>query len=250
MIGMASRAARLAGAKSWLRRHEQTLLIVNAVNIALLFLMHVFTTTVPAFSQQVSDVVNAIAIALAAFILATIAWKGMVPAVICALGIVLMHNAIILPYYPPSDPVFPDFMLKSKDYAKSSAATSAQVASTMHFFLGLGMVGMATAIAYRPKFLFARNRPGDDPEWSKYPLWHDNVKLVGGHSEPSVPAQSLMEDRDRYLMWRYEYVLASIYGSLHLVRPTGLVPKKSTMFVRDRESGLLVGKARYSGYFT
>lgn len=244
----ASTAPRSAGVQAWLRRHEQTMLIINAVNIALLFLMHIFTTTVPAFSQQGSDLVNVITIALVSFIFATIVWKGMVQAVICVLGIVLMHNSIILPYYPPSDPMFADFM--SKDYVKSSAAASAQVASTMHFFLGLAMIGMAMAIAYRPKILFARNRPGDDPEWSRYPLWHDNVKLVGGYSEPSVPAQSLMEDRDRYLMWRYEYVLASIYGSLHLVKPTGLVPKKNTMFVRDKDSGLLVGKAKYSGYFT
>lgn len=245
----AAGTARFAGLRTWLRRHEQTLLIINAVNVALLFLMHMFTATVPAFSQQVTDLVNIIAIGLVLFIFSTVVWKGMVPAVICALGIVLMHNAIILPYYPPADPVFPDFMYTSKDYARSSAAVSAQVASIMHFFLGLGMIGMSMMIAHKPAFLFARNRPGDDSEWSRYPLWHDNVKLVGGHSEPAVPAQSLMEDRDRYLMWRYEYVLASIYGSLHLVRPTGLVPKKSTEFVRDRDSGLLVGKAKYNGYF-
>lgn len=245
---MAAWTAGRFGVQAWLRRHEQTMLIVDAVIVALLFLMHIFTTSVPAFSQQESELVNALALALASFILTTLVWKGLVPAVVCALGIVLMHNAIILPYYPPSDPVFPNFM--SKDYVRSSAAVSAQVASTMHFFLGLGMVGMSMALAYRPKILFARNRPGDDPEWSKYPLWHDNVKLAGGHSEPSVPAQSLMEGRDRYLMWRYEYVLASIYGSLHLVRPMGLVPKKSTVFVRDKDSGLLVGKAKYSGYFT
>jgi hypothetical protein len=71
---------------------------------------------------------------------------------------------------------------------------------------------------------------------------------MGGYSEPAVPAKSLMEDRDRYLLWRYEYVLASIYGTPHLVRPDGLVPK-NTEFIRDRESGLLVGKARYYGYF-
>jgi hypothetical protein len=51
-------------------------------------------------------------------------------------------------------------------------------------------------------------------------------------------------------VWRYEYVLAKIYGTPHLVRPLGLVPKKETEFVRDDETGLLVGKVRHSGYFT
>jgi hypothetical protein len=243
-------APRFAGLKTWLRRHEQTLLIVNAVNIALLFIMHVFTATVPAFSPPIIVLVNALAIALVSFIFVTVVWKGVVPAVICGLGIVLMHNSIILPYYPPPDPVFPDFVLKASDYSRASAEVSAQVAATMHFLLGLGMVALSMTIAYRPGFLFAKNRPSDDTEWSKYPIWHDNVKLVSGYSEPVVPARNLMEDRDRYLMWRYEYVLASIYGSLHLVRPDGLVPKKSTTFVRDRDSGLLVGKAKFSGFFT
>lgn len=246
----AGTSPRFAGLKTWLRRHEQTLLIVDAVSVALLFIMHIFTATVPAFSPPVVMLVNAIAIALVSFIFATVVWKGLVPAAICGLGIVLMHNAIILPYYPPPAPAFPDFVLKSEDFSRASAEVSEHVATTMHFFLGLGMVALSMMIAYRPGFLFAKNRPGDGNELSKYPIWHDNVKLVGDFSEPVVPARSLMEDRDKYLMWRYEYILASIYGSLHLVRPDGLVPKKSTQFVRDKDSGLLVGQAKFSGYFT
>ncbi|MER3407285.1 MAG: hypothetical protein C4292_00160 [Nitrososphaera sp.] len=59
-----------------------------------------------------------------------------------------------------------------------------------------------------------------------------------------MPAKSLMDERDRYLMWRYEYVLASIYGVPHLVRPDSLVPRSGTVFIRDKGSGLLVGKAK------
>ncbi|AIC15305.1 hypothetical protein [Nitrososphaera viennensis] len=243
----------LAGAKAWFARHEQTLLIVNCVSIALLFLLHIFGSTVPVFAPALGTLVNVFAIVLVSFIFASVVWKGVVPAVICMLGIVLMHNAIILPYYPPADPTFPDFMIRGQDYVRSSAQVSAQVASTMHFFLGLGMVAFAITLAYRPGFLFTRNRPRpeeeDDP-WSKYPVWYDNIKLVGDHKEQMVEAKSLMEDADRYLIWRYEYVLAYIYGTAHLVRPNGLVPKKDTTFVRDEESGLLVGKARYTGYFT
>jgi hypothetical protein len=243
----------LFGAKAWFARHEQTLLIVNCVSIALLFFLHIFGSTVPVFVPALGSLVNVFAIVLAAFIFASVVWKGVVPAVICMLGVVLMHNAIILPYYPPPDPTFPDFMVRSQDFSKSSALVSAQVATTMHFFLGLGMVAFAITLAYRPGFLFARNRPRQEDEddvWSKYPIWYDNIKLVGGHKEQMAQAKSLMEDRDRYLVWRYEYVLAYIYGTAHLVRPDGLVPKKDTTFVRDEESGLLVGKARYTGYFT
>jgi hypothetical protein len=58
-----------------------------------------------------------------------------------------------------------------------------------------------------------------------------------------------MSDQDRYLLWRYEYVLADIYCTPHLVRPEGLVPKDSTRIFRDRDTGRVMGKARYSGFF-
>ena len=120
----------------------------------------------------------------------------------------------------------------------------------MNFFLGLGMVAFSIIIAYRPSILFARNRPESlEDEWSKYPVWHDNALLADGRQEPSVPVKSLMTDQDRYLLWRYEYVLADIYGTPHLVRPEGLVPKDSTRIFRDRDTGRVMGKARYSGFF-
>jgi hypothetical protein len=241
-----------SGAKAWFARHQQTLLIMDCISIILLLFLHIFGSSVPVFVPVVANFVNAFAIVLVGFIFASIVWKGVVPSVICILGVVLMHNAIILPYYPPTGPTFPDFMVKNQDFSRSSAQVSAQVASTMHFFLGLGMVALSITLAYRPGFLFAKNRPRQEEYediWSKYPIWYDNIKLIGSHNEQLAQAKSLMEEKDRYLIWRYEYVLAYIYGTAHLVRPEGLVPKKDTRFVRDEKSGLLIGKARYPGYF-
>jgi len=50
-------------------------------------------------------------------------------------------------------------------------------------------------------------------------------------------------------LWRYEYILADIYGTPHLVMPTALVPKDSTHILREKDSGLVIGKARYNGIF-
>lgn len=233
------------------RRHDQSLLITSALAVALLLLLYAFTSTIPAPLLAPFHFFNAAAIALLAIVFVTAARRGAVPALTCALGAVLVHNAaVMLPYYPPADPAFPGFVLRSEDSGISSAAASVQVATRMHFALGLGMVAFGLALAYRPSLLFARNRPPDDPglssPWSKYPVWHGSSKLAGsGYSDPVVPAKSLMEDRDRYMMWRYEYVLATIYGAPHLVSPEGLVPSRGTAFVRDKESGLLMGKARH-----
>jgi hypothetical protein len=120
----------------------------------------------------------------------------------------------------------------------------------MHFFLGVAMVAFSIIIAYRPSLLFTRNRPESlESEWSKYQVWHDNALLADGRPERSVPVKNLMTDQDRYLLWRYEYILADIYGTPHLVRPGGLVPKDSTRIFRDKESGRMIGKARYTGFF-
>ena len=232
--------------KRWMGSHETALLVANAGVMAFLFLLHLLP---PAAVPLSADLVNVTAIALVGFLFVTIAWKGLIPAAICALGVVLLHNAIILPYYFPDSEPFRHLLINERSGASNPEA-AAGVAVTMHFLLGLGMVALGMIVAYAPKFLFARNRPEEkESAWSKYPVWYDNVKLAGRYSEPLVPAKSLMEDRDRYLLWRYEYVLASIYGTPHLVRPEGLVPERSTEFIRDRESGLLMGMGKYDGYF-
>ncbi len=233
-------------AKIWMARHETALLVASASVLAFLFFFHMLD---PADVPLSADLVNVLAIALVGFIFAAVAWKGLVPAAICMLGVVLLHNAVILPYYPPGDDIFPHLLLNERR-GTGTAEQAAGVAFTMHFLLGMGMVAMSMVVAYAPKLMFARNRPEEkDSVWSKYPIWYDNVKLAGRYSEPLVPARSLMEDRDRYMLWRYEYVLANIYGAPHLVRPDGLVPEKSTEFLRDRDSGLLMGMGKYDGYF-
>ncbi len=233
-------------AKIWMARHETALLVASAAVLAFLFLFHMLD---PVEVPLSADLVNAMAIALVGFLFAAIAWKGLVPAAIGALGVVLLHNSIILPYYPPGDDILPHLLLNERR-GTGTAEQAAGVAFTMHFLLGIGMVTMSMVVAYAPKLMFTRNRPEEkDSVWSKYPVWYDNVKLAGRYSEPLVPARSLMEDRDRYMLWRYEYVLANIYGTPHLVRPDGLVPEKSTEFFRDKDSGLLMGMGKYDGYF-
>lgn len=233
-------------ARVWMCRNETELLLADGAILGLLFLFHLLdpaTVPLPAYA------VNIGAIVLAGFLFFTIAWKGLIPAAIGVLGVVLLHNAIIMPYHPPGEGALPRLLFADRDLA-SGQERAAGMAVTVHFLLGFGMVVLAMMVGYAPRLLFVRNRPEErDSIWAKYPIWYDNVKLAGRHFEPLVPARSLMEDKDRYLLWRYEYVLASIYGTHHLVRPDGLVPVRSMEFVRDRESGLLMGKGRFNGYF-
>jgi hypothetical protein len=223
----------------WFQKNEQRLLVADIICITLLFFLHLFTSTFQVFTQEIVSAVQIAATVLVAFITLSVVWRGMVPLIICILGIGMMYDSVLLPYYATPQPGQINF-----------GEMAVSVAANMHFLLGASMVAFSVIIAYRPSLLFTKNRPESlDSEWSKYPVWNDNTILANNLTERSVPVKSFMTDQDRYLLWRYEYVLADIYGTPHLVRPDGLVPKDSTRIFRDKDSGQVMGKARYTGFF-
>jgi hypothetical protein len=233
----------------WFQKNEQRLLVSDVVCITLLFFMHLFTSTFQIFTPEIVNAVQTTAIILVVFVALSVVWKGMVPLIICILGIAMMYDSVLLPYYATPQPAEINFGAAKFTWTLYTPM-AVSVAANMHFLLGASMVSFSIIIAYRPSLLFTRNRPKSlDSEWSKYPVWYDNTLLANSLTERSVPVKDLMTDQDRYLLWRYEYVLADIYGTPHLVRPNGLVPKKSTRIFRDKDSGRVMGKARYSGFF-
>ncbi len=233
----------------WFQRNESKLFAIDIICIAVLFFLHLFPSTFQFFVQENINAIQIAAIVLVSCIALSVVWKGIVPIVICILGIVLIHNSLILPYYSqpqPGEASFGEVKFRWTLYTP----TAVSVGTSMNFFLGVSMVIFSIIIAYRPSLLFTRNRPESvDSEWLKYPLWHDNTLLADGRTEYSVPITMLMTHQERYVLWRYEYILASIYGTPHLVRPEGYVPKYSTSIYRDKESGRIIGKARYNGFF-
>jgi hypothetical protein len=233
----------------WFQRNESKLFAIDIICIAVLFFLHLSPSTFQFFILENINAIQIAAIVLVSCIALSVVWKGIVPIVICILGIVLIHNSLILPYYSqpqPGEASFGEVKFRWTLYTP----TAVSVGTSMNFFLGVSMVIFSIIIAYRPSLLFTRNRPESvDSEWLKYPLWHDNTLLADGTTEYSVPIKMLMTHQERYILWRYEYILASIYGTPHLVRPEGYVPKYSTSIYRDRESGRIIGKARYTGFF-
>jgi hypothetical protein len=233
----------------WFQKNEHRLLVTDIVCITVLLFMHLFTSTFQLLTPEIVNVVQIGAIVLVAFIVLSVLWKGVLPLIICILGIALMYDSVLLPYYATPQPGEINFG-NTKFTWTLNTPMSVSVAANMHFLLGASMVAFSIISAYRPSLLFTKNRPEPlDSEWSKYPVWYDNTLLANNLTENSVPIKNLMSDQDRYLLWRYEYVLADIYGIPHLVRPEGLVPKYSTRIFRDKDSGRIMGKSRYSGFF-
>lgn len=234
----------------WFRKNEQRLLAIGIICIFVLFFIQLFSTTIQVSSKQIVNAVQILAIVLVAIIVLSVLSKGVVPLLLCLVGVVLICYSVMLPYNSDlamggdQNPGGAKFTYPH--FTPSIAGTS----SNMHFFLGVSAVALSMIFGYRPSLMFTRRRPEPlDSEWSRYPIWHDNTLLAEGHAERSVSIKSLLTDQERYLLWRYDYVLADIYGTPHLVRPSGRVPKDSTRIFRDRHSGGVIGKARYGGYF-
>ena len=234
----------------WFYRNKSILLALNLVSIMLLFVIHLsilpFQINPMSFAEKVLEVIT---ISLICIIALSLIWRGIVCIVIGILGLLLIYTGIFLPSYPIGvlDDSYPDGKNEKNNI---NIKQPVFVAAQGFFFLGMSMVGLSMIIAYRPDVLYVRNRPKPlETIWESYPIWYnDNIKLLGRKSEPTVDIKSLMTDEEVYLLWRYDYILADVYGTPHLVRSDSHIPKSSTIF-RDKKSGKMIGKDKYIGYF-
>ena len=230
----------------WLNRNRSKLLVLSIISIVFLCFIHIFTSrTEILFNSAQSKFIQIITITLISLITLSIIWKGLIPIVICALGIALIYGGIVIPSYAltlPTNSYFKGIRVVIDQHMISMAAES-------YFFLGIVMVTLSMIIAYKPSLLYVKNRPEPlDVSWAQYQKWNNDWQLAGGYIECSIPLKSLMREHEKYILWRYEYVLTNIYNTHYLVEPNGFVPESSTI-VRDKKSSRMIGISRYSGYF-
>lgn len=230
----------------WFERKQLLLLVAAVISIVLLLVLHSSTVTIQVIpGSTLQKFIIVVTTALLLLIAISISWKGIVPIAICSLGLTLSYAGIIYPSYVME--------MSGEIYYKSSYGFTSEKsvlnAAYRFFFLGIGMLIFSMIIGYKPSLLYTRNRPEPlDTDWQKYPVWSDNTKVVGGYFEPGIPLKSLMTVEEKYLLWRYEFVLTNIFGTPHLVKPDGYVPASSTIF-RDKTNHSMIGKAKYTGYF-
>jgi hypothetical protein len=226
------------------------LLALNLISIMLLFVIHLFILPFQINPNSIAQkVIEVMTISLICIVALSLIWRGIVCIVIGILGLSLIYTGIFLPSYPVDilDDSYPD---GENEKNIINIKQPVLVATQGFFFLGMSMVGLSMIIAYRPDVLYVRNRPKPlETIWESYPVWYnDNIKLLGRNSEHIVDIKSLMTDEEVYLLWRYDYILADVYGTPHLVKSDSHVPKSSTIF-RDKKSGKMIGKGKYIGYF-
>ena len=234
----------------WFYRNKSILLALNLIGIMLLLVIHLSVLPFQINPTSIDEkVIEIMSICLICIIALSLIWRGIVCIVIGILGLSLIYTGIFLPSYPVDvlDDSYPD---GENEKNIINIKQPVLVATQGFFFLGMSMVGLSMIIAYRPDVLYVRNRPKPlETIWESYPVWYnDNIKLLGRNSEHIVDIKSLMTDEEVYLLWRYDYILADVYGTPHLVKSDSHVPKSSTIF-RDKKSGKMIGKGKYIGYF-
>jgi len=234
----------------WFYRNKSMLLALNLISIMLLFVIHLFILPFQINPNSIAQkVIEVMTISLICIVALSLIWRGIVCIVIGILGLLLIYTGIFLPTYP-LDVLDDSYSNGNNEKNTINIKQPVFVATQGFFFLGMSMVGLSMIIAYRPDVLYVRNRPKTlETIWERYPIWfNDNIKLLARSSEPIVQIKSLMTDEEVYLLWRYDYILADVYGTPHLVKSDSCVPKSSTIF-RDRQSGKMIGKGKYIGYF-
>lgn len=231
----------------WLRSNEVLLVAVSLLSVLLLLFVNVSVveifgsiTSIPA-SSTIPKFMIALTLALTAIIPLPIIHKGIVPIAIAGIGLPLISAGTVIP------------ITTSSSLSMSENPEEIVFIAEGYFLLGVSMMSFSFVSAYKPSLLYVKNRPEDagDVNQEEFPLWDkmdggaNHVVSIGRFDdEANVPLKDLMSEIEKYLIWRYSYVLVSIHGIRYLAIPNSYVPY-SSIILRDK-NGRIIGKGKYS----
>jgi hypothetical protein len=230
----------------WLKTNQRIFLLTSILNLMLLALIHFLVSSIHLEPYgPIFNFLHGLTIILVASLSLIVITKGIVAFAINSLGMVLIYGSIVIPSF--------ELAMVGQVYYKAAIGniTENSLYSGSHglFLLGLSMIIFSVIIGYRPTILYTKNRPAPmEAFWSKYPIWEKGLQWAAIKNGSLVMLHLLMNDKDRYLLWRYAYVLVLINDTLFLVPVNSFVPSNS-MLIRDDVSGKLVGVDKYMGYF-
>jgi len=229
----------------WLRSNERFFLRFTVIGILLLTIIHIYLS-ISLFDVHswIFEFLHIITILILTIMFISILLKGIVPVAITSLGIVLLYGSIVLPSITTNS-LGPLYYKASFGYLNFEAINR----GTHGFFLlGVAMVVLGMIVAYKPYILYTRNRPlSADQLWAKYPKWNEKLQLASTKTESLIGLPSMMSDTEKYLLWRYEFILVDIYGTVYQVPIYSYVPV-SSIIMREPKSHKIIGASKY-GYF-
>ena len=229
----------------WLANNEKILLRFVIIGILLLTMIH-FCLSLSLVDPHSGyfDLLHIATVLILAIMLISILMKGLVPVAITCLGIVLLYGSIVIP--SATDNSLGPFYYK----ASTGYMTFDTINYGTHgfFLLGASMIILGMIVAYKPHILYTRNRPiSAEQLWTKYPNWNEDLQLANTKTDSLIGLSSLLNDKERYLLWRYEFILVFIYGTVYRVPIYSYVPTSSRV-MRESKSFKIIGAPKY-GYF-
>jgi len=230
---------------SWLRSKDRTLLRFTIIGIVLLTTIHVCNSLSLVDPRSgFFDLLHIGTILILLIMFISILMKGLVPIAISCLGIVLLYGSIVIP--SAIDNSLGAFYYK----ASTGYLTFETINYGTHgfFLLGVAMIILGMIVAYKPHILYTRNRPVSAEQlWTKYPNWNENLQLANTKTDSLIGLSSMLNDTERYLLWRHEFILVFIYDTIYRVPVYSHVPTSSTV-MRESKTLRIIGPPKY-GYF-
>lgn len=215
-----------------------SVLLLLFVNVSVVEISSI--TSIPD-SSTIPKFMIALTLVLTAIIPLPIIHKGIVPIAIAGIGLPLISAGTVIP------------ITTSSSLSMSENPEGIVFIAEGYFLLGVSMMSFSFVSAYKPSLLYVKNRPEDagDVNQEEFPLW-DKMDRGANHAvsigrfddEANVPLKDLMSEIEKYLIWRYSYVLVSIHGIRYLAIPNSYVPY-SSIILRDK-NGRIIGKGKYS----
>lgn len=213
--------------------------------IALLIGIHIYLSiTLFDSSSKMFGLLHIVIILILMVMFLAILQKGIVPVAISCLGLVLLYGSILIPSAASNSlgPFYYKAAIGNLHYETLVRAAHG------FFLLGLAMVVLGMIVAYKPSVLYTRNRPQSAEHlWANYPKWEENRQLASAKTEALIDLPHLLNDKEKYLLWRYEFILVIIYGTTYKVPIYSFVPESSSI-LREPKSHKIVGMSKY-GYF-
>jgi len=175
---------------------------------------------------------------LSCWLILSIKKDGLGSMIITVLGCVTLISVIFIPSYMSVTPskFFPGgFVLEQ--IPVEQIKENILVFKESVLYLTLFYFGMGLLLAYKPTILYARNRLPDE---SPYPVWNSKTATMTQFSPSLIALKSLLSEKERWIVFKYKFVLVSIDDKIYLVRLNDVVPENAIV-LRSKSGQSLLG---------
>jgi hypothetical protein len=229
---------------SWFRCHDKSLKF-TIFGMLLLTIIHTYLSiSFVEFNSKVFGFFHIMTIVVLILMFLSIVFKGIVPVAISCLGLVLLYGSIVIPSIAIDSmgPIYYKASMGNLNFDSISRGSHG------FFLLGISMIVFSIIVAYKPSILYIKNRPIPAEDlWTEYPKWDEKMQFAGTRMESLIRIPLLLSDAEKYLLWRYEFILVIIYDTVYQVPIYSCIPE-SSIILREPKSHKIIGYSKY-GYF-